>query len=675
MKHPVLAIKIFFVLSCIFIIVCEDRIRILGVFSLVFLILYAALFFLILSGFLKNESAQVIHRSGSLLIVSFFYLVLFLRFYFQVKGPFLPSDLFVKSSPSEWQAVLADVRIKKEISPGIYLADADLLQTECKKRFNKAAYSYNNTDKENRPDNHSHRQFGEKKKYKNTAHASNYDRKKYHRKNNKSTHRSQNNAYKFKKTKRRSHNKYRYKKQYRYGNKKKYINEWKKIKDFHIEKAPILIILKEKQLHSGCSGRMRFYGYSKIQIPGSDSFGNYIKKNGAALYSFSKSKTFLSLECNEPAFREKFRLSVQRLLSSSEGFTSRGRGAAMGMLFGKSGYLDRESKESVKKLGILHLFAASGLHLGIFYLCIYFPLSVIFGRRHPVSLLLPLPLCFVFLYLLYFPVSLSRAFAFLSIHALKSILHRRLSLYVFFLNTLIVLILFFPENTVSLSGLLSFSAVFGILFFYKSIREIAGLKGRGIREFVYSQAGISAAAGLLVSPILIVSFSFYSFSSLAANMIFVPAVSLILPILYFSTIAGLLFTGVIPEFFLDLSGRSIEYFLYASEVMKSCSFWMKYEYWFVFPLIVSFCLFFLLLFYRVLEPVKKTVWKKKLRLPFFVLIFLSGPAGFYFSNAVQKNPSGLLSSDELNKFFGTKDASDSCSPAVIMKNLNKNFIR
>lgn len=93
-------------------------------------------------------------------------------------------------------------------------------------------------------------------------------------------------------------------------------------------------------------------------------------------------------------------------------FSEESSGIALGMLTGRAGWMDFKTKSLARSLGILHVFAASGLHLGIFYGVLFWPLSRLFGSKHGLATVPPLVVAAGYVWMLNFPISLVRAFFF-----------------------------------------------------------------------------------------------------------------------------------------------------------------------------------------------------------------------------------------------------------------------
>lgn len=307
----------------------------------------------------------------------------------------------------------------------------------------------------------------------------------------------------------------------------------------------------------GCELELWLFGRGRPERLNDGGYHEYLRryKQVRATLRLSKRYHLRSVDCSRPDLSG---LLQQRLRESLEraGLDHRDPryGTALGMLLGRSGYLSRDFKQGAAELGVLHLFAASGLHLGILYGCLYFPLGRIFGRKHPLALLLPLLPCGVYLYCLGFPVSLLRAYTLLSLHAMFCIFPRRLSSREYLLNAGCIVLLLSPREFVSPGAALSFGAVAGILFFARPLYDFA-LRGRGgsaggvwrafgawvagkAGRFLAAQAAVSSAASLFTNPVLILAFGAHAYLNLPANVVLVPVAALSLPLLVFGMLAA-----------------------------------------------------------------------------------------------------------------------------------------
>lgn len=298
-------------------------------------------------------------------------------------------------------------------------------------------------------------------------------------------------------------------------------------------------------------------------------------------------------DCRHQDLRGKFQNMLGRTLYKS-GFSLHERGVALGLLLGRSGYMQRGLKKKAVELGILHLFAASGLHMGIFYLCFYYPLSRWRGKKSKIALALPLLPCFAYMFFLSFPVSLVRAFTFLSFHALQSFLYRKIKIHDLLLNSALALLFLQPHNFLGLGTSLSFGAVSGILYFYPILwREFSRIQSALCRPLL-QQLAISVCAGLFTLPILLYSFGAYSYSSLVANVILVPFVGILMPLL----IAGIALAALSGDtllFLAQIARQLTDHFISLTQYFSDFSFYIPYRSMLSLPFFVNLLLLFSLM--------------------------------------------------------------------------------
>lgn len=298
------------------------------------------------------------------------------------------------------------------------------------------------------------------------------------------------------------------------------------------ELPPILIHLRVNQfdLVAGCRLDVRLFGRGVLRPLPDNDFGRYLAERGLAYQlKISRRYNVLGVDCSRPTFGGRLHAMIRTTLIRDAGLDYRDAryGIVLGLLLGNSGYLARDVKERARQLGVLHLFAASGLHLGIFYGCLFWPLAHRLGKKNPWALFPPLVPCLAYLLALDVPVSLLRAFCFLSIHALQSVVHRHVPVRELILNTALVVLALAPHEFFRIGTALSFGAVAGILYFSRILRTTLTTGGRW--QFWGTHAAVSLAAGICTVPLIVVFFNQHPALSLAANLCLVPLVGVLLP--------------------------------------------------------------------------------------------------------------------------------------------------
>ncbi|MFW5808295.1 MAG: ComEC/Rec2 family competence protein, partial [Spirochaetota bacterium] len=196
------------------------------------------------------------------------------------------------------------------------------------------------------------------------------------------------------------------------------------------------------------------------------------------------------------------------------------------LIVGSKHYLDKQTIYNFKKAGLLHLLAASGMHVGI----IAGVLFLILGRL-PVSKKSNLLICSVvlagYLYLTDVPVSLLRACIMFWIFTLCTLTDSfRNPFNILFMSGIIILIIH-PSELYGLGFQLSFLATFGILLTYTTFSRLLPKLPLKISESV----SLSLSAQMFVIPVIYITLGEFNTAGIAAT---IPAVPLLTGILYFS---------------------------------------------------------------------------------------------------------------------------------------------
>ncbi len=202
------------------------------------------------------------------------------------------------------------------------------------------------------------------------------------------------------------------------------------------------------------------------------------------------------------------------------------------LLLGERGNVPANIREVYQYIGIAHMLAQSGLHLGI----IAVPLVWVM-RFLPVgdglNSIVVLAILFGYIAIAYFPPSLVRAYVLFIVFAAKRCLGLECSLFRCLMLSGVA-VLFVDPTTITKAGYqLSFLAVFGIATIgIPAIRTIesvmpGGFAGKVMRWFLYS-AVITVSVQLVTVPLLLHLFRRVSGLSVLTNMVFIPPLTLFL---------------------------------------------------------------------------------------------------------------------------------------------------
>lgn len=311
---------------------------------------------------------------------------------------------------------------------------------------------------------------------------------------------------------------------------------------FQSEQIEFIIITKrtKKEIYLPTFVCDSKFVYTK-EVPSTEEFFQFLKPYSYSYIQIKESKcNRISEEINP---KKLIRKQIEQVLERAK-ITDYANDIAMGLFFGDANYLDNEFKEKVRQGGVLHLFAASGLHIGVFIGFIYFFSKRIWFFNFYTERIFPLLIAFSYLYILDFPVSLLRAYIFTSLLVLGSLFFRKIKPIDLILISSSIILLIDRESFLTLSFNLSYSAVCGILFLKNYLDKLIFLAKK---NFLTENFTISIAASLGTYPILLIYFKTFSFGSIFLNLILVPLTSLLLPLLYICLCLQILFEFILNQ--------------------------------------------------------------------------------------------------------------------------------
>ncbi len=228
------------------------------------------------------------------------------------------------------------------------------------------------------------------------------------------------------------------------------------------------------------------------------------------------------------------------------GMDEESAGTLFAILTGDTSLIEEDLLENVRYGGIAHIFAVSGLHIGVLYAVLLGLLS----RFLPKNMRL-LKLGILTGTLLFyggvcgFTASVIRAIVMCLVHAVTDTIGvqgdglERTGL------ALLCVLVLSPAELFQVGCLLSFSACFGISILARPIKEGLGkvckVKEGGLGEKATGFLGVSLSAQLFTAPFLLNGFGYVSSIGLLLNVLFVPLIG--------ATFAVLLFVACLSMFF------------------------------------------------------------------------------------------------------------------------------
>jgi competence protein ComEC len=256
---------------------------------------------------------------------------------------------------------------------------------------------------------------------------------------------------------------------------------------------------------------------------------------------------------------EKYRARVGRLIDQT--LSSPASDILKALILGKKGTIPDYIKEQFARLGIAHLLAISGLHIGIITFVAYIFFMTLLRTFHRVLLYIDsfqlsvifavFPVIF-YCFIAGFHLPTLRAFLMIAAYVAALLLGRRQDL----LNTLFmaafIILIFMPTSLFDISFQLSFAAVLSLTVILPVVQPLLYAREDDIPfdqrnrvldrlyRVIIGSFLASAAAILGTAPLVALNFHRFSFMGFFANIILIPFVG------FFIVPLGLMATMVLP---------------------------------------------------------------------------------------------------------------------------------
>lgn len=224
------------------------------------------------------------------------------------------------------------------------------------------------------------------------------------------------------------------------------------------------------------------------------------------------------------------------------------------MLTGDTQMIDADSLESFRYGGVAHIFAVSGLHIGIIFGVISFILKKLRINTY-VAAVISLAVIFLYSAMCGFTFSSLRAAIMCAVATIAKLTVSRYD----GLNSLavsaIIILSVSPLSIFSIGFRLSVCAVGGIYCFSKYFEKL--LKKIKIPNFLASAAGASFGAQLGTLPVMLSSFGYISGAGLLLNIVVLPVLSFAFVLIFLSVMICLPI-GVIAPFVIPYAALPLQ---------------------------------------------------------------------------------------------------------------------
>jgi competence protein ComEC len=272
---------------------------------------------------------------------------------------------------------------------------------------------------------------------------------------------------------------------------------------------------------------------------GSFSYGRYLMSRGVGAVAYARGDLErVRLASGFAAAIGRWRAGLQGAIRGS--VPPREAQVVEALATGMRSQLDEGMRESFSRAGIAHLLAISGLHVGYVALMIYLLVRATLGRvpaivsRMPlrrISAMVALPLVWLYIAFVGFPMSGVRAGLMLSVYFLGVIAGFRQDALTTLAAAVIAVLVWMPLSVLDISFQLSVVAVLGIIV--AALPMMRRVDGRFCRSgFIgafmrraFAIVAVSVSAALFTAPLVAYHFGTFTLLGPITNLVAVPLVA------------------------------------------------------------------------------------------------------------------------------------------------------
>ena len=224
------------------------------------------------------------------------------------------------------------------------------------------------------------------------------------------------------------------------------------------------------------------------------------------------------------SFLEKY---LQTLFNRAEENYSYGiRNINRAILLGDNTRIKKDLKDKIRYIGLSHIFAMSGLHIGLVIAIFYFIFKKTVKNKRLIEILLLVSITLYYLSVKESP-SFTRAYIMAVVYLLGKLFYEKINLGKTLFVSAIISILINPIAIFSVSFQLSYGAMIAITYIFPYVRKINYKKFK-ILDYILFTSTIQ----IFLIPITVYYFSTVQVLSLISNLIFLPLASFYITINY-----------------------------------------------------------------------------------------------------------------------------------------------
>lgn len=287
----------------------------------------------------------------------------------------------------------------------------------------------------------------------------------------------------------------------------------------------------------------------------------YLQSRGIYAVSSIKPYNIKLLSRDNLSFLTKLQLRVSKHIKYSldKSLSVKNSGTLKSIILGDKTHLDEDYIKDFRKLGLSHILAVSGLHIGIIFASIM-NVFALFKVHKRIAMMYSLLIIWIYASLIGFPPSVLRASIMFSFLILARLIHVRYDAVNILSFAGLIMLVYRTSYLFSIGFQLSFLATLTILIFIPKLQEIISIKNPKLK----SATVVVIAAQIGVLPISLYYFNEFQTLSVISNVIIAPLLSIsivigfiIIPLSLFSVPLSIA-VGTVANFILNIASLCVD---------------------------------------------------------------------------------------------------------------------
>ena len=238
------------------------------------------------------------------------------------------------------------------------------------------------------------------------------------------------------------------------------------------------------------------------------------------------------------------------------GFSQESKIFISSLALGDRSDLNPDFQEKLSSAGVMHLFAISGLHVGIvfaFLMVLLYPILFLKNGKY-IRIVLALAVIWFYAWFVGFTPSVTRAAFMISLYYTTVLLRRPTNIFHTLALSGFILLLINPNQLFDVGFQLSYSAVFFIAWLFPVVRRFFPYSRKPWRNYPYDLLTVTMVAQMGVMPISVFYFHTFSGVFLLGNMVLLPFAGILIVV---SIVSVLLMTfEIMPAFLVEILNTS-----------------------------------------------------------------------------------------------------------------------